>query len=106
MPAQRSTSGMPTDEGVPGPPWRRLTDGGPGGARAHRPPSVREVLARFVAANLVIALLLLAGSLWAGNSAARRESLADARTTTDLLAELLIEPNVGDGVLTGDPRAL
>jgi two-component system, NarL family, sensor kinase len=107
MPAQRSTSGMPTEEGVPGPPWRRLTDGGPVGARTHRrPPSVREVLARFVAANLVIALLLLAGSLWAGNSAARRESLADARTTTDLLAELLIEPNVGDGVLTGDPRAL
>ena len=107
MPAQRSTSCMPTEEGVPGPPWRRLTDGGPVGARARRrPPSVREVLARFVAANLVIALLLLAGSLWAGNSAARRESLADARTTTDLLAELLIEPNVGDGVLTGDPRAL
>lgn len=107
MPAQRSTSGMPTEERVPGPLWRRLTDGGPVGARARRrPPSVREVLARFVAANLVIALLLLAGSLWAGNSAARRESLADARTTTDLLAELLIEPNVGDGVLTGDPRAL
>jgi two-component system, NarL family, sensor kinase len=107
MPAQRSTSGLPTEEAVPGPQWQRLTDGGPDGAPARRrPPSVRQVLARFVAANLGIALLLLAGSLWAGNSAARRESLADARTTTDLLAELLIEPNVSDGVLTGDPRAL
>jgi two-component system, NarL family, sensor kinase len=107
MPAQRSTSGLPTEEAVPGPQWQRLTDGGPDGALARRrPPSVRQVLARFVAANLGIALLLLAGSLWAGNSAARRESLADARTTTDLLAELLIEPNVSDGVLTGDPRAL
>jgi two-component system, NarL family, sensor kinase len=103
----QSASGLPTAEGEPVPPWRRLTDGGPDRARARRrPPSVQRVLARFVAANLAIAMLLLAGSLWAGNRAARKESLADARTTTDLLAKLLIEPNLDDGVLTGDPGAL
>src|SRR4029453_16603242 len=45
-------------------------------------------------------------SLWAGNSAAQRESLADARTTTGLLAEQLIATNGGGGVLNGEREAL
>lgn len=107
MPAQRSVSDMTTGEA--GPPWLRLVEGSSldGGPRPrHRPRSVRHVLARFVAANLTIAALLLAGSLWVGHRAARSESLADARATTDLLALLLVEPSLGDGGLTGDPQAL
>jgi signal transduction histidine kinase len=61
-------------------------------------------MARFVAANLVVAALLLAGSAWAGHNAARQESLADARETTELLAELFIEPNL-DGLLAEIPEA-
>ncbi len=109
MPAHRTVSGVPAAHREPAPPWTRLVDGGDsdGGSRARRrPPSVRRVLARFVAANLVVAALLLTGSVWAGHRAARTESLNDVRATTDLLAGLVVEPNLSDGVLTGDPRAL
>jgi two-component system, NarL family, sensor kinase len=105
MPTQRSVPGPPASEAAAAaPPWRRLT--GAEGARAdRRPPTVRRVMARFVAANLVVAALLLAGSAWAGHNAARKESLADARETTDLLAALFIEPNL-DGLLAENPKAL
>jgi two-component system, NarL family, sensor kinase len=109
VPAHRSVSGVPAADREAAPPWRRLVDGGDPGGRSgarRRPPSVRRVLARFVAANLAVAALLLAGSVWAGNRAARSESLADASETTDLLAGLLVEPNLSDGVLTGDPQAV
>ncbi|MGY1603521.1 sensor histidine kinase [Geodermatophilus sp. SYSU D00815] len=107
MPPQQATSGGPAAGPGPGPPWRRLASGGlRDGARAERrPPSVRRVLGRFVAANLVVAALLLAGSAWAGHRAACAEAFADARETTDLLAELFIEPNL-DGLLTRDRDAM
>jgi two-component system NarL family sensor kinase len=107
MPAQRSTSGAPESQDTAAPPWRRLTDGSAPADRlaVRRPASVRRVLARFVVANLVVAVLLLAGSAWAGNRAARAVSLADARETTDLLAELFIEPNL-DGVPANELKAL
>ena len=66
---------------------------------------MRRVLVRFVAANLVVATLLLAGGAWAGHRAAREDSLADARRTTVLLGTLVIEPNL-DGVLAEDQVAL
>jgi two-component system NarL family sensor kinase len=71
-----------------------------------RPPSARRVVARFLAANLVIVAVLVAGSLWASHAAARSESLADACVSTRLLASMLVEPNLTDAVLTGDPQAL
>jgi signal transduction histidine kinase len=64
------------------------------------------VLAQFVVANLVAVGLLLAGSVWASGRAAVNESLADARTTADLLATTLVAPELDDGVLTGDADAL
>jgi two-component system, NarL family, sensor kinase len=109
VPAHPSAPDVPAAQRESAPPWTRLVDGsGPGGGSGarRRPPSVRRLLARFVAANLVVAALLLAGSVWAGNRAARSESLDHARETTDMLAALLVEPNLSDGVLTGDPRAL
>ena len=91
-------------------PWLRLVDGdkpdgGPAAVK-RRPPTARRVLWRFLAANLIVVTLLFAGSLWAGHRAARNDSLSDARAYTDLLASLLIEPNLSDAVLTGDPLAL
>jgi two-component system NarL family sensor kinase len=108
VPAHRAASGPPSAHLESAPPWQRLVDGGGQDRASHarrRPPSIRRVLAGFVAANLAVAALLLAGSVWAGHRAARSESLADARATNGLLASLLIEPHLSDGVLTGDPRA-
>jgi two-component system, NarL family, sensor kinase len=64
------------------------------------------VLVRFAAANVVAVTLLLAGGIWAGNVAARNAALADACATTDLIATLLVEPALDDGLLTGEPRSL
>jgi signal transduction histidine kinase len=64
------------------------------------------VVGRFVAANLVGVLLLLAGSLWASRQAAKDEALTGASSTTDLIATLLVEPAVEDGLLTGGPAAI
>lgn len=89
-------------------PWIRLV-GAPGsGATPHvaRPQSVRRVMARFAAGNVFVGIILLAGSIWASHEVARQESLADALVTTDLLATLLIEPNLEDSLLSGDPRAV
>jgi two-component system NarL family sensor kinase len=64
------------------------------------------VVGRFVAANLVGVLLLLAGGLWASRQAAKDEALTGASSATDLIATLLVEPAVEDGLLTGDPAAI
>lgn len=89
-------------------PWVRLVDGvqaAPG--RSGRPaPTARRVLGQFVVANLVAVGLLLAGSVWASGRAAESESLADARTTADVLATVLVEPVLTDGVVTGDAASL
>ncbi|MFW3168514.1 sensor histidine kinase [Geodermatophilus sp. CPCC 206100] len=78
------------------------------GSARRRPlaPSVQRVVGRFVAANLVAVLLLLGGGVWAAVEAAENESLADARRTTDLLAAILVEPNLNAPLLAGDPDAL
>src|SRR5215213_10056228 len=105
MPAQRSASDIPASDTAAAPAWQRLTRGEDGRARRRPPPTVRRVLARFVAANLVVAAMLLAGGAWAGHNAARKESLADARSTTDMLAALVIEPKL-DALLAKDPETL
>jgi two-component system, NarL family, sensor kinase len=100
--------GAPVSEHPPAggePPWLQLADAATA-ERAHpRSPSVGRVVGRFVVANLVAVLLLLAGGLWASVGAAEDEALADARTTTDLLATVLVQPRVDEPLLSGDPDA-
>jgi len=89
--------------------WFRLVDGEKRRreeAPAQRTPSVRRLVVGFLVANVCAAALLLGGSLWAGYQIARNESLADARSTTGLLASLWIEPQLSDAVLAGDLDAL
>jgi signal transduction histidine kinase len=89
--------------------WVRLVDGAAPASRAarrRRPPTARRVLTQFVLANLVAVTLLLGGSIWASGRAAATESLADARTATDVLATVVFEPQVSDALLTGDPAAI
>ena len=108
MTAQRSApSESSSGDGPDG--WTRLI--GPGRPGAHPPrersqPTVRRVLARFAAANVVAVTLLLAGGVWASHVAARNQAMADARTTTDLIATLLVQPALDDALLRGDPRAV
>ena len=88
------------------PPWTSLVEGAAAVASRRRTPSVGRVVARFVVANLVGVVLLLGGSVWASRQAAEDEALNDARHATDLIATLLVEPNLDDGLPTGDAGAV
>jgi two-component system, NarL family, sensor kinase len=74
----------------------------------HRPraASVGRVVARFLAANVAAILLLLGLGVWASARAAEHEALADARRMTDLLADVLVQPNLDERLLAGDPAAI
>jgi signal transduction histidine kinase len=92
---------------LPGTPeWVSLVDGATAASARRRPPTVGRVVGRFVAANLIGVVLLLGGSVWASRQAARDEAITGASRATDLMATLLVEPNVGDGLPAGDPRAI
>jgi two-component system, NarL family, sensor kinase len=87
------------------PEWVRLVDGAAAGRSERRPPSVGQVVGRFVLANLIGVILLLGGSVWASQRAAKDEALADARHATDMLATLLVEPNLDSRLADGDREA-
>jgi signal transduction histidine kinase len=86
--------------------WVSLVSGAAAASARRRPPTVGRVVGRFVAANLIGVVLLLAGSVWASRHAAQDEAIAGASHTTDLIAALLVEPNVDDALATGDTRAI
>ncbi|SDM27260.1 Signal transduction histidine kinase [Geodermatophilus siccatus] len=88
------------------PGWVVLGDGAAGTRPRPASPSVGRVVLRFVLANLVAVVLLLAGGLWAGVEAAEDEALADARRTTDLLAAVLVQPLVDERLVAGDPATV
>lgn len=88
------------------PGWVVLADGVTGARPRSASHSVARLVRRFVLANLVAVLLLLAGGLWAGVEAAEDEALADARRTTDLLAAVLVQPLVDERLLAGDPATV
>src|SRR3954471_22065336 len=87
------------------PEWVRLVDGATANRSERRPPSVGQVVGGFVLANLIGVILLLAGSVWASQRAAKDEALADARHATDMLAALLVEPNLDSRLADGDREA-
>ncbi len=88
------------------PEWTSLVDGAAAAARRPHVPSGGRVIGRFVVANLIAVALLVAGAVWAGRQAATEEAIADARRTTELLATLLVEPALTEGILDGDPQAV
>jgi two-component system, NarL family, sensor kinase len=64
------------------------------------------MIKRFLVANLTAVVLLIAGSIWASGTAAREEAIADARHKTDLLATLLVEPTIDEGLLLSEPQSV
>jgi two-component system, NarL family, sensor kinase len=86
--------------------WTHLVDGAAAAGSRPRPPSVRRVVGRFVVANLIAVALLMAGSIWASRTAAEDEAIADARHSTDLIATLLLEPELDESLLAGDQERI
>jgi two-component system, NarL family, sensor kinase len=71
---------------------------------------VRRVL-RSPVVQFLVASLLLFGVIWWGTgrlsqTAARQEALADARVSTELLANSVAAPNIPKGMADGDPGAI
>ena len=99
--------GAPT---IPGTPrersWVRA------GARdaAAREPSGRWTVARavtqFTLAGLVAVVLVGVATAVASQRVGEREAIVDARTTTLLKAQTLVEPAVTDGLAAGEPAAV
>lgn len=71
-----------------------------------RTPSVGRAVSQFVLASLVASVVLIVGSVLALRSLARDEAIRDARALTAFAAEGIVEPNLVQGILTGDPAAL
>ena len=88
------------------PDWVRLADGSAPVPPDRRPPTARRVLTRFVVGNVVAVALLMVAIVWASGRAAESESLADARTATDLLATVVVEPALPPDLATADDAAL
>ena len=86
-------------------PWVRLSRGRsehePG-----RPVSVGRIVVQFVLASLVAVMALVIGGLAVSHVAARREALADAKASTDLLAVGVIQPYLTPALVAGRPAAL
>jgi two-component system, NarL family, sensor kinase len=85
--------------------WVRLS-GPRAGQVSSRPLSAARIVVQFVIASVVAVTVLVVGGLVVSKDAARREALADARRTTDLLATAVIDPFLTPQLVAGDPGAI
>jgi two-component system, NarL family, sensor kinase len=69
-------------------------------------PSIAREVTKFVAASLIASLVFVGASLPLLDHLSRSEAIRDARTSAHLAASGIAEPNLEDGLLDGDPRAL
>jgi two-component system NarL family sensor kinase len=69
-------------------------------------PSIAREVTKFVAASLAASLVFVLASLLLLRHLGRSEAVRDARVTARLAAAGIVEPNLEDGLLRGDRRAL
>ena len=95
------------DSGGPAssPDWVELTRDAPD--QLHSGPlRRRRVLVQVAAAAMVVIAVVAVVGVVAARRLAEAESVNDAATTADLLAESVVQPALTDGLLTQDPAAL
>ena len=86
-------------------PWVSLSQAMPEREPSH-PVSVGRIVVQFVLASLAAVTALVIGGLVVSHAAARREALADAKATTDLLAVGVIQPYLTPALVSGRPAAV
>lgn len=79
---------------------------GPRTGKDHAVRVLRNPVAQFVVASLLLFAVIWWGTGQLSQTAARHEAVADARVTTELLAHSVAEPAIPKGLLTGDPGAI
>jgi signal transduction histidine kinase len=67
---------------------------------------VARPVAQFLAAGLIAVLIVGVATAAASRRVGQREAIADARSTTLVRAQSLVEPVVEDGLADGDPAAV
>jgi two-component system NarL family sensor kinase len=95
-----------TQSNLPPGPWITLADEASPRVVGHTPPSTRRIVGQFIAANLLAGLLLIVASVLISRDAAKDESIADARHTTDVVARAVIEPVLRNDIVRSNPAAV
>lgn len=67
---------------------------------------VRNPVAQFLAVGLLTAVLIAVGTWLLSGRAANQEAINDARSTTEILARSVAEPEIPRGLADGDPGAI
>ena len=75
-------------------------------ARRPDPGTPRRALVHYVLAGVVTVVLLAVVGGFVCRAAAEDQALSDARRVNGVVARTVVEPNLRDGLLTGDPAAL
>ena len=91
------------------PPRPHLAHGGGRPDRStpeERPLSTRRVVAQLVVGVLVVLAVVTVGGSLAARRLAEREAVNDAAQIADVLAETVVQPDLTDGLLAGDPAAI
>lgn len=71
----------------------------------HRPLNTRRATIQFAAVGLMTLAVIAVLGAWAAQAAASKEAISDARRSTATLAAAVIEPNLTDALLAGQPAA-
>src|SRR3954463_1939257 len=76
------------------------------GPASERRWTVARPVAQFALVGLIAVLLVGIATAIAAPRGGQREAIVDARTTTLVKAQTVVEPIITDGLLTGDPSAV
>lgn len=87
-------------------PVRRILRGLDGGPRAERRRSPTRAVLQFASAGVVTVGLLAGAGAFAADRAARSEAVDEARRLSGLLARVVVQPALTDGLVAGAPGAL
>ena len=77
-----------------------------GRAAEGRPPSIAREVAKSLAASLAAVLVFVLASIPLLRHLGRSEAIREARAVAGLAAQGVVEPNLEDALLAGDPAAL
>lgn len=86
------------------PDWVVVASGVP--ARVDRPLRGRRIFTQLIVGAVVVIIAVGFAGVFAARRLAEAEAVSDAAKTTDLFANLLVQPEITDALLVGDPVAL
>lgn len=93
----------PTDRPVP--PWTPVVVPADAPARTAVDPTPRRVVTWVAVVAVVVIVAVIVAALVAARSLAETESVRDAADRADRIADVLVQPELTDALLTGDPGA-